>query len=236
MQRSKTLCLLLVITGPVLAQERGNQVMQLWFDYIPTYPMGKWSFDCEVGPRIGFAESRWSELSAKPNWEYSATPWLDLVGGVALAYTHQTEDFDSFEVRPYVGLRPYFFTKRGIHGVKLVDFLRYEYRAQYTFKAEARNNSSRVRNRLQAVIPLNKASILLHGALSALVDVEAFFNTQDLQERFSSRLRVRLGAAYNYSTAFRFQLIYALQRSRDTLDEPFSTTDQILRFRVIHFF
>jgi hypothetical protein len=78
--------------------------------------------------------------------------------------------------------------------------------------------------------------VIVGGALSVIVDVEAFFNNKDLQERFSSQLRFRLGVAYNRSTKLRYQFYYTLQRARDTIDEPFSTTDSIFRFRVIHFF
>jgi hypothetical protein len=135
-----------------------------------------------------------------------------------------------------VEIKPYWYTKHGVRGVKLTDYLRFEYRAQYTFTTKERDNSSRIRNRVQAVIPLNKASAIVGGALSAIVDVEVFFNAGDLRERFSSRLRFRLGAAYIHSTTLRYQFYYTLQRARDTTEEPFSTTDSIFRFRVIHFF
>jgi hypothetical protein len=135
-----------------------------------------------------------------------------------------------------VEFKPYWYTKHGVDGIKLVDYLRFDYRAQYVYATKERKNSTRLRNRVQAMIPLNKASAIVGGALSAIVDVELFFNAGDLQERFSSRLRFRLGAVYIQSTRLRYQFYYTLQRARDTIDEPFSTTDSIFRFRVIHFF
>lgn len=228
------LLILFVIASPVLSQDQ--QTLQLWLDYDPTYPMGRTTFDLEITTHLGFAAQRWGELGLTPNWEFAATNWLDLSGGMSLTYTRQSEDFDSFEFNPYVEIKPYFYTKHGVHGVKLVDYLRFEYRAQYTFTEKERKNSTRIRNKVQAMIPLNKASVIMHGALSAIVDVEAFFNAGELRERFSSRLRFRLGAAYIKNTTWRYQFYYTLQRARDTIDEPFSTTDSIFRFRVIHFF
>jgi len=198
--------------------------------------MGKWTFDCETGPRVVLGEQDWWEISITPNWEYSAAQWLDLAVGLSTTYTHQAAGVNSYEARPYLGIRPYFYTGGGIRGMKLLDFLRYEYRAQYTFAGKNWIKSSRIRNRIQAVIPMNRASALLHGALSIIVDVEAFVNLEDLKERFSSRLRFRVGITYNRTTFWRYQFFYTLQQGRDTIDEPFSTTDSIFRFRVIHFF
>ncbi len=231
---SCALVIFFAIASPLLSQNQ--QRVQLWLDYDPTYPMGKWTFDLEIAPHVGLGESRWSELSVTPNWEYSVTGWLDLSGGLALTYTHQTEDFDSFELNPYVEIKPYWYTKHGIRGIKLVDYLRFEYRAQYTFHDKEKNNSARIRNRIQAQIPINKGSMFLDRAWYAIVDVEAFYNAEDLQERFSSRQRFRIGAGYRHSNAWRYQVIYTLQRARNTIEEHFTTTDSIFRFRVIHFF
>jgi hypothetical protein len=222
--------------GEAFSQSRQAQNFQLWLDYDPNYPMGKWTFDLEISPHFGSGESKWSEINVTPNWEYAATTWLDLGTGVGLSYAHQTEDYDTFEANPYVLIRPYYFTKRGVRGIKLVDQLRFDYRAQYTIKTGERANSGRIRNRIQAWIPINKNNILVPGNWHAIVDVEAFYNFKDLDERFSSRLRIRAGAGYRHSNAWRYQLIFTLQRARDTIEEDFNTTDIILNFRAIHFF
>jgi len=198
--------------------------------------MGKWGFDLEIGPRVVFGPEGWSEFSAKPNWEYSATGWLDLIGGLSLTYTHQVQDFDSFEARPYLGIRPYYFTKHGIKGVKLANYFRVEYRAQYTFNTGAKANSVRLRNRIQVLVPINKTSIALDKAWHLIADLEGFYDPGNLRERFSARQRIRIGAGYRHSNTWRYQMIYTLQRARDTIDDPFSTTDYIFRFRVTHFF
>ena len=185
-----------LLLGPdqAFSQDQQDVNFQIWLDYDPTHPMGKWTFDLEIAPHFGLGESRWGELGVTPNWEYSAADWLDLSGGVALTYTHQTENLDTFEFNPYVEVKPYFYTKRGVRGIKLADYLRFEYRAQYTFEAKEKDNSARIRNRIQAQIPINKGSILVDRAWYAIVDVEAFYSVGDLKERFSSRLRLRAGS------------------------------------------
>jgi hypothetical protein len=228
--------ILLVDPARVFPQTGGGQNVQLWLDYDPTLPMGKWSFDLEISQRMLFGPEGWSELTATPTFEYSATHWLDLLSGVTLAYTHQTKDFDSFEARPYVGFRPYYYTRRRIKGIKLVDYFRIEYRAQYTFKADEKTTGMRFRNRFQALVPINKASILLDKAWYLIVDFEAFYNPGDLRERFSAQQRIRFGAGYRLNNTWRCQIIYTLQRARDTTEDPYTTTDSILRFRAIHFF
>jgi hypothetical protein len=118
-----TLLILLAIS-PAFPQEQ--QTVQLWLDYDPTYPMGKLTFDLEIAPHFALGESRWSELGVTPNWKYAATDWLDLSGGMGLTYTYQTEDFDSFELNPYVEIKPYWYTKHGVRGVKLADYFKRE--------------------------------------------------------------------------------------------------------------
>lgn len=63
------LCFLQVCSA--FPQERKAQNYQFWFAYIPTYPMGKWTFDCETGPRVVLGEQDCWEISVTPNWEYS---------------------------------------------------------------------------------------------------------------------------------------------------------------------
>lgn len=128
------------------------------------------------------------------------------------------------------------FFARGVRGVKLVEQFRFDYRAQYIIKTREKTGSTRIRNCIQAWIPITKGSIVVPGNWHGIIDVEAFFNTKDLKERFSSRLRFRIGAGYRQSNAVRYQLFYIIQRARDTFDEDFSTTDNMLYFRFIHFF
>lgn len=88
---------LLLGAGHAFSQSREAQNFQLWLDYDPNYPMGKWTFDLEISPHFGSGESQWSEINVTPTWEYAASAWLDLGAGMGLTYTHQTEEYDTFE-------------------------------------------------------------------------------------------------------------------------------------------
>jgi len=50
-------------------------------------------------------EPGWRNLDVTPNVEYSLNGWLDLVGEATIGYTRQTDDVNSVELSPRVGVR-----------------------------------------------------------------------------------------------------------------------------------
>jgi hypothetical protein len=47
-------------------------------------------------------------------------------------------------------------------------------------------------------------------------------------ERFANRQRVRAGIGYRRNVAWRFEARYVWNRSRNTINEPFTSTDHSL--------
>ena len=94
----------------------------------------------------------------------------------------------------------------------------------------------RFRNRLEFLLPLNKARITEDGARYWLADWEWFVPLDDPEERFANRQRIRTGIGYRRSFNWRYELLYIWTRSRDTLDEGFSTTENIIDIRVKRLF
>ena len=76
-----------------------------------------------------------------------------------------------------------------------------------------------------------KPSLSDDGAVSALVDWEWFIPWSDQTERFASRQRVRMGGTYRRSQAWRYFAFYIRNRSRNTLDEEFATSENIFNFQ-----
>ncbi len=208
---------------------------QFRFDYDPTWQLSRrWVFDTEFTAHFADAAPSWWEASATPNLEFSPRRWIDLTGGVALTYTNQTDSFDSFETRPYVGLRLKWDTNW--RGIRLINYSRFEGRIQRNLETGETKIDRRTRSRIQAFIPINKRSLSEDQTWYAITDAEWFWTADDeqVQERFKSKERYRVGIAWRRNATWTFQFIYTLQRSRNNIDDPFSTTDDIFRFRFIH--
>jgi hypothetical protein len=85
-------------------------------------------------------------------------------------------------------------------------------------------------------VPLNKARITDDGARYLLADWEWFMPLDDPNERFANRQRIRAGLGYRRSFNWRYELLYIWTRSRETIDEGFSTTENIIDIRVKRLF
>jgi hypothetical protein len=230
-----TAIVLLSLVGPVYGQEPQATITQLWFDYNPTWPLNeRLIFDLQISSRIALTEPRFWELDTRYNLEFSPKKWVDLTGGLRLIYADQSASSDTFEVRPHVGLRLNWTTWRG---VKLSNYSRVEFRIRFEPGSADAQTSDRLRDRVQALIPINKQDLSENGVWYAIADAEWFWiSDQESQERFHSQRRYRVGVGWKKSAAWSFQFIYTLQRARDTAGEPFSTTDNIFRFRFIQTF
>ena len=85
-------------------------------------------------------------------------------------------------------------------------------------------------------MPLNKERITDDGARYLLADWEWFVPLDDPAERFASRQRIRAGLGYRRSFNWRYDVLYMWTRSRDTIEEGFATTENIVNIRVKRLF
>jgi hypothetical protein len=85
-------------------------------------------------------------------------------------------------------------------------------------------------------MPINKERITDDGAWYWLADWEWFVPLDDPEERFASRQRIRGGIGYRRSFKWRYELLYVRTRSRNTIDEAFSTSENIIDVRVKRLF
>jgi hypothetical protein len=89
----------------------------------------------------------------------------------------------------------------------------------------------RFRNRLEFLAPLNKEKISDNGARYILADWEWFVPLGEPDERFASRQRIRAGIGYRRNFAWRLEVLYIWNRSRNTIGEGFTTSDNIIDIR-----
>jgi hypothetical protein len=118
------------------------------------------------------------------------------------------------------------------HRIVLRNLVRVE--ARNLFYSDDRDTDSvvRFRNRLELQVPLNRERMSDDGARYLLTDWEWFIPLGDPLERFANRQRIRAGLGYRRNVRWRFEALYIWTRSRDTTDQDFTTSDNIVNLRV----
>ena len=240
-----TACCLLAGPAAGLAQTD----LQLWgnvtLDWVKSERL---VYELDVEPKVLLSrpegEPGWHNLDVTPNVEYSPNGWLDLVGEATIGYTKQTDDVNSVELSPRVGVRLHLFSRYTDAVIRrrelsprrrlvVRDLLRVESRNFiYSGAGSGSDSSVRFRNRLEFLVPLNTPRLTDDGAAYTLADWEWFVPLDEPEERFASRQRIRTGFGYRRSAGWRYEVLYMWTRSRNTIEEGFSTSDNIIDVRV----
>jgi hypothetical protein len=184
-------------------------------------------------------EPGWATLDVTPSVEYTRGKWFDLVGDMVVGRTKQTDDLDSTEVTPRIGVRLHLLSKlrdqfikerRPRHRLVIRDLLRLEWRHLHYSTDKPDSSSARLRNRLETFWPVNRQKISDDGATYLSCDWEWFIPIDDPDERFANRQRIRSGIGYRHSFAWRYEARYVWNRSRNTIDDPYTSTDHAFEF------
>jgi hypothetical protein len=191
-------------------------------------------------------EPDWRNLDVTPNVEYSLRSWLDLVADTTIGRTMQSDDLDSTEVTPRLGVRFHLFSRsQRLHlreqaprrRIVVRELVRFESRNFFYSGGDVEAESTfRFRNRLEFLLPLNKERITDDGARYWLADWEWFVPLDDPEERFANRQRIRTGIGYRRSFNWRYELLYIWTRSRNAAGEGFSSNENIIDVRVKRLF
>jgi hypothetical protein len=234
---------MLVLSVPASAQT----TTQLWgnvtLDWIRSHHL---TYQIDIGPKVLLSspdegDPGWATLQITPHVEYGRGPWFDLIGELAIAETWQTDDLNSTEVTPRVGIWLHLLAnirdrvareKQPRRRLVLRDLVRVEWRNISYSDGRPSQSTARFRNRLEASWPLTRQRITEDGATSLISDWEWFIPVDDPDERFASRQRIRGGVGYRRSFAWRFEALYVWNRSRDTVHEDFTTSDHCLDLRL----
>ncbi|MCF1753367.1 DUF2490 domain-containing protein [Mariniradius sediminis] len=230
--RSFSFILLVLFAGKVHGQESSKQI---WNEYMFNIPFAK-VYNVELAANystvLGAPKWRSFEFQATPEWTISKH--VDLMGGFLLGNTFQNETTNTVELRGMLGTRIHFTPQKRILTRLLV---RFEQRNQRDQESAQWENSQRSRIRAETIVPINKKSMFAGNQLwYGMLDAEYFLVfDQDLEERFANRFRLRAGLGYRLSNSFRFEFVYTIQQSKNTIDGNFNNTDNIFRFRVKQF-
>jgi hypothetical protein len=183
----------------------------------------------------------WATLDVTPSVEYTRSRWFDVLGELKLGRTRQTNDLDSTQVTPRVGIHFHILSnlagaidkeRQPKHRLVFSDLLRLEWRNLYYSTDEPDSSTRRLRNRFQMLFPVNRPRITDDGATYLQADVEWFWTRTNPDERFASQQRIRAGVGYRRSRPWRFWALYVWDRSRDSANEGFTTAYHALDVEV----
>ena len=221
--------------------------MQLWGTFIAVKPESeRLSYEFEFEPKVLVAkaegEAGWMSFDFTPSVEYAAGSFFDVIGELATGYTIQTDDVNSFELSPRAGIR-FHLTPRDVrrgplrnlglrHRIVVRDLARFEQRTLFYTGDVDTDAVARFRNRFEVLWPLNRDRVNEDGVRYLMADWEWFIPLDDPAERFANRQRIRAGFAHRRDATWRFEALYVWTRSRDTTDEGFTTSDNIINLRL----
>jgi Protein of unknown function (DUF2490) len=206
------------------------------------------SYQVEIEPKalLVLAEEDdpgWATVDVIPNIEYAVRPWVDFIGEVPTGFTAQTDDLDSFELSPRGGVRLHLFSREIPRAVdlrelppkrKIVirDLARVEWRNLFYNQDQPTSSTVRFRNRLEFLVPLNTDRLTDDGARYLLADWEWFIPLEDVAERYANKQRIRAGIGYRRDVRWRVEALYIWNRSRNTVDDGFTTSDHVVDVRM----
>lgn len=214
-----------------------NNSTQLWNDFTVYKTLqNRFSFDCELSYRTNLGNTdKWHSINITPKIEKALGNHWDLLFYIGSINTLQEQNYNTWELRPSLGIRFHFTPVRKL----LVRILgRIELRNQYTFESKTWDVNFRTRYRLEEIYFINGESFEKNKLWYLFSDVELFYSLDKvLEERYSDRLLLRLGAGYKFSDRWRFETIYTYQFSKNTITGEFGKDDEgILRLRARYYF
>lgn len=231
-----------LFASPVAAQTDKQIWGALTLQWVKSHRL---TYSVDIEPKVLVAKPEdqpgWATLDVTPKAEYTRGKWIDVVGELHLGRTRQTDDQGSFEVTPRLGLRFHLFSNVVDELIKdrqprrrflVRNFARVEWRNLYYSDDTPQSFTLRFRDRVETLFPLNRPRVTDDGALYASADAEWFWTQRHPPERFANKQRVRAGIGYRRNAAWRTEVLYVWDRSRNAAHSAFSTTAGAIDVRV----
>ena len=226
--------LLAALWVPASVNAQEDVTGQVWVDYLTDwYVTSQHLVELEVGPKTLFSGGQWwGELTLTPAYEFVAGHRFELVVRTLFSWVRQNNALSTFEIRPVLGFRLYILQPNETRFM-VRDFNRVESRNIRYSSSGDWDTTWRYRNRLEVQVAVNHDHLADDHTFYLLADAEAFVNLgRAAEERFNDNWRIRSGLGYRLRYQWRFELLYTLQLSKDTLLASFETSNHILRLRL----
>jgi len=220
------------------AQETEESDVQAWFQYeyrhaISPRLRGSWGLGYRELVSTEDVLGEWSRLHLRGNFSYAHRSWVTFEGGIGGFYTFSSNLTDLFELRAWQGAVFFWPTARiGGRDFDLRHRLRLEQRWTRQRELGETDFELRLRYRLATFIPLNGATIE-ESTWYVPIMGEAFGDLGgDSVDYFAERLRLTTGLGHVLSDRWTLEFRYTAQKSFDTVQGRFETTDHVLDLRI----
>lgn len=225
----------LLICGAARGQNITTRNGGFWLDYDPTWPLSaRWTLDVVAATRVFDSKPFLWEARLQPTLTFSPRKWVDLTGGVWFVYLSAGDAGNFFETRPYAGVR---FKLDIWRGVRLSNHFRVEDRIIRDLEAGETERRRRLRDKIQALIPINHRNLSGDDTWYALVNAELFWESNLIFEEGGARQkRYQAGVGWRKNSTWSFEFLYLLQRIRPNASTSFSVTNHIINVRIIQNF
>ena len=216
------------------AQNEEDRIIdnQIWADYYQYYYIKpNWQFYGDAGVRTVVDKWSWFMIYARPSIRWKKHELWELHGGVGVIQTFNVDDVNTFEIRPWQGIRVNWPTFKPI---RFNHYFRLEERFNFPTDTWTLEFNLRIRYKFALNVPIytfeNKSKLFL------IAYVEFFGNIgQQLTEKFSNRSRFAFGAGYKMNDTWTFEAHFVSQFSRTMEEDLFKTSDRLFQIKVRRF-
>ena len=235
-----------LISLPAWSQDFTAQ--QIWGNAIFSFPESEklyWELDVEPKLQISGNE-QWQNIDVTPLLEYYPNHWIDLTAEMTSGYTDQSDDINTVEITPRLGIRLHFIKnvwqyldtseRVPLNRLSLATLLRLEARNLW-YNDNSSEHVLRLRFRFETKIAINRARLDYDRTIYCFTDVEYYIPIEkEVSERYASKFRLRIGPGYRLTFANRFELLFIYDFARNTLDEGVSKDAMAVNFRFKFYF
>ena len=206
---------------------------QTWFDFRTFYTIDeKWTYDGDYGLRGFISKEDWRRVYINPAFVYDASLNVDLRGGMRFIFTREKDATNTFEIRPWQGVR---FLWPRTNFIIFSQYIRLEERFTWGTENGSFNFDLRARYRIMAKTP-NLRLVAINQTFYFLTSFEIFGNVGDaIDETFVDRTRLTFGMGYFITQSWRAELHYILQGANLGTEDGSDIDVRILRLRIRYY-
>jgi hypothetical protein len=232
----------ILCTAPV-AHTSDDLETQVWGNFTLGWIRSeKVYLELDMEPKILVSgEPEWRNVDVTPSIEYYPSPWIDLTGDVTVGRTVQTDDLRTTELTFCAGVRLNLVKqvqsklhreRTPLGRISAATLVRLEERNFWYSDGTDPQHDVRLRVRLGFKTPINHASLAMDRTFYFLADAEGYVPLSDeVDERYASKLQGRIGLGYRFNARHRVDLLYILDRTKNTIDDTPHSTTQAFDFR-----
>lgn len=229
--------ILLAVFGECIGQQPKNVItQQIWLDFNSEYTINsKFTLLLRADARTVFPQS-WYRFITGAGVSYKHRPYSDqkieeeFHAGIGFFYSLNLDFPDRLEIRPYQGYR---LRWPNFSRLAMQHYLRLEERFEFTEGRRSEEFGLRLRYLAQATIQCRHCDNSFMKPFYLPLSAEFFFNLNGVNQ-FNDVIRIGPGLGYRFSSGLRQEFNFTFNRTKGSVDERFSTSDFIFRFRVFY--